>query len=339
MTSGISLIRLALLQLRPAPSGGNHFGAEVREVRVETMGSAQIDGGLELLLSAEIELAHKPKRTAAGHVVVPPRERAQLENALETVANMIAVFEEVERSISSPMPSVAFRPHSEDARAWLDQAGGIHNLGQLQDIPGLTASLSLEEADLQAALIDRYDGLALLAEVHAQGHALGRYRDLVRFFERAFALASARLDGPLCDFLDPRFGYTRNEIEQWLAVRDPASHADLRRNFALEPDARPFLRRMEQAARDVLFNKETWRSPSLERRDAWMPTSWTSSEHGDGKVLLGTPGRVHATILDEFGVYPTDLRNVRRVPDTFWCPIVTPRTVERSFEAIAPNGS
>ena len=334
MASDISLIRLALLQLRPAPKGGNHFAAEVLDVRVETMGSAEIEGGLEVLLSAERRLAHRPKRTASHHVVVPPRERGQLESVLETVANMIAVFEEVERSISSPVPSVAFRPHSADARAWLDEAIGIHELGALKDIPALSASLSLADPDLQLALIDRYDGLALLAEAHAQRHALGRYRDIVRFLERAFALPPPRLALPVSEFLDVRFGYTRSEIEQWLAVRDPASHADVRRTFALEPEARPFLGRMEQAARDVLFNKKSWRDSSIERRLAWTPTAWTSSEHGDGKVLVGTAGKIQATILDEFGVYPTDLRNVSSLPADFWCPSVTPRTVERAFEAI-----
>src|SRR5439155_3384237 len=138
---------------------------------------------------------------------------------------------------------------------------------------------------------------------HSQQHALGRYRDLIRFFERAFALPASRLEGPLTAFLDPRYAYSSGEIRSWIVVRDPASHADMRRHFALEPDAQPFLDRMQQAGRDVLMNKAVWRDASPTRRAAWEPQAWTISTDGDGEARKGTKMRTTGRMFDPFGAF------------------------------------
>ena len=49
----------------------------------------------------------------------------------------------------------------------------------------------------------------------------------------------------------------------------------MRSDFALESDVCEFLPRMQQAARDVLINKATWRDASVNRRTAWEPTTVT----------------------------------------------------------------
>ena len=234
---------------------------------VKPVGKAQID----VLLAASIPLRYRPKVAAGGLLVVPERERARLEKTIEYVANMVAVTEACSRSITSPYPCVALRAGDDATREWLNNLGGILGASRLREIPAFSSPISLSETGLQNILGARRDGVALLAEAYAQGHGLGRYRDLIRLFERAFALPASKVGPALTAFLDARYGYTEHEVAVWLTIRDPATHADMRDNFALEPDVFPILERMEQAARDVLLNKAEWRSPTLDRHYGWSP--------------------------------------------------------------------
>jgi hypothetical protein len=304
-------------------------------VTVWTLRAAKSEDGqnLELVLAAEIGLRYWPKVTAANEVVVPAVERGRLERALETTANLVAVFESAARTISSPFPCIAFRAETPDARDRLAQLEGVHGQGRLQVVQQVYVSIPLE---VGSSLSDRFDGVALLAEAYAQTHALGRYRDLVRLFERGFALPAARVWTPLLEFLDDRYGYTEPELSEWSRARDPATHADARAEFALEPDVWKLIPRLEQAARDVLANKEAWRDPSPARRDAWEPTAWTSSAAGAAKVRRSTAGTVGGKILDEFGVYPCDFKQVT-LPPELWSPMAPCLTPELPFEVFDPD--
>src|SRR6185503_17195257 len=124
-----------------------------------------------------------------------------------------------------------------------------------------------------AALQDRVDGVALLAEALSHGHAMGQFHELVRLFERAFARSSNTLLDPLANFLAKAGqGYTRDEVETWVVkMRHLATHADVQPDFALEADVRPVLSRMLMAAYEVLFNKNTWQTPASGRRKVWKP--------------------------------------------------------------------
>jgi hypothetical protein len=323
-----------MVTFTPPPLSGDHISATVDEVAVATLGSTKTPDMLELVMAAELELPHWPSVTSAGLVIVPDRERVRLERVLETIANTFAVFEEASRILSSSMPSVAFRPHNDQSRAWLESAKGIHGLGHVPHFGGIVAPISFGDASSHGALEDRHDGVALLAEAHSQQHALGRNRDLIRFFERAFALPPSKLEGPLTTFLDPRYGYSSGEIRSWIAVRDPATHADMRKDFALEPDAQPLLDRMQQAGRDVLMNKAAWHDPSPTRRAAWEPQAWTTSTDGDGEARKGARVRTTARMFDAFGAFRFDFRNLTTMPDEWWCPMVTPSTAKSHFRVL-----
>jgi hypothetical protein len=336
MVSDLSLVRLVIVSLHPAPRSGNDFSATFDQVTVQTLGRSSPDGGqsLEVVLAAEMKLRYWPKITAGNTVVVTTAERQRLERVLETTANLIAVFESTARTISSPHPCVAFRAETSEARSRLVRVAGIHEQGQLQAVQEVYSAIPIEVA---STLTDRFDGVALLAEAHAQSHALGRYRDLVRLFERAFALPAARSWQQLLTFLDTRYGYTEAELGEWSRARDPATHADARAEFALEPDVWKLLPRLEQAARDVLLNKADWRDPSPVRREAWEPKAWTTSAAGGAKVRIHTTGTVGARILDQFGVYPSDFKRIS-LPPEFWSPVTDEaKTPETSFEVFDPN--
>lgn len=328
----MSLVRIAVVGFKPAPRSANHFGGEFGDVSVTTLGAGTTELGLEVVLTASIQLEYWPKVTAEGLVVVPGRPREHLERCLEALANTIAASERLRRTITSALPCVGFQAHDDDAREWLSTRLGIHGQSTVVDLPSFWAPIPVNAAEL---LVDRFDGIALLAEVASQTHALGKFRDLIRLLERAFRLPSSRLSEPLSDFLDPRFGTTREETAEWFAVRDPAMHADMVNHFAMESDARPHLERMLQAATDVVFNKQVWRDPSVARSDRWRLEAWTASREGDGKTVIGTRGTTSATILDPFGVFLCDFKTLSALPSEIWSP-PTPvyGSPERSFEVL-----
>jgi hypothetical protein len=210
---------------------------------------------------------------------VPPDARRAAERAIEILVNTVAVAERCRRTIASPFPWVAFEATDDSAREWLEATNGIHDFGHIADIPSLGGRpVGLDDTAVMDELTDRWDGVALLAEAFAHEHPTGRLHELFRVFERAFALPATRVGPALVAFLHPRYGYTHHEVDGWIRLRDPATHADMRTDFVLEAEVRPSLRRMEQAALDVLLNKTAWRDPDPRRRDVWRPTAWTRTD-------------------------------------------------------------
>ncbi len=333
--SGLTLIRLVFVRLHPPPTQGNSFNGSVGRVGVQTLGSVEENEALLLLLAGEYGLVNRPKIDCEGTIAIPAAPRKRIERVLETVANLVSVFSGISRVISSPVPCVALRPETDDARDWLTGAKRIEHQDRIVDVPYGSSPIPFDGA-IMTALGDRLDGVALLAEAFAQDHAVGRFRELMRVFERAFALPPGALPEPLVAFLDKRFRYTLAELDRWFKLRGPVTHADRRPEFVLEPDVRPVLHRMEQAAIDILMNKKFWRSKSVERRFVWNHHGWTTSANGSVILRRGSTARIGAQFLDQFGTFPTDLRGIvaGRLPDAWWAPMPSPKTPTRSFKVI-----
>jgi hypothetical protein len=248
-----------------------------------------------------------------------PEDPLKLTEALiETSANLVAISERCKRSIQSPMPSVAFLPEDQEAREWLDSTNGV-----LRNRSGGVVSTGGPSIDIDTTLqlsSDRPDGVALLAEALAHEHPTGMFHEIMRLFERAFRLGPYKLVQPLAEFLAgaDNMNYTSSEVERWIIeLRHPATHADRRPNFVLESDVSPVIPRMIQAAYDVLFNKEVWRTPSTQRRDLWHPTSGTSGTSGESfnvYLIQGNPMRLELQRFDEVGSYPVNLEEGLRMP-------------------------
>jgi hypothetical protein len=303
-------------------------------VRVETLGSSGDDtGALTVLLAGTLSLRHQPKLTGGRLVVVPSAERQRCERMLESTANYISVSERSRRSIASPIPCVAFVPRNDEERQWLEATDGILEQNQLKAIPAAMSAVPLT-GEIATGLLDRLDGVALLAEALGHEHPTGQFHEHFRVLERAFSRPARLLAGPLLDFLHERFGYTAAELGAWVELRDSATHADAREIFALDADIRPVLWRVEQAAYDVLFNKAVWRNRSSMRRELWMPDGWTSSSEGDVKARVRSTGSLVSQLLDQFGVYPTDLETVRVLPAGWWSPPVDARSRDIPLEAV-----
>lgn len=166
------------------------------------------------------------------------------------------------------------------------------------------------------------DGVELLAEALGNSNEVGKFRELARFFELAFAESSTKLDQDLATFLShfDKLHYTQAETSRWRGLRDRASHAD-RQPPALVRDVQPPLARIEFAAYDVLFNKTNWHVSDTNRRDVWSPPGGVLE---DGKSMVAVAGgslSLQPIPLDGFGSYLHDLKcrlDLSQFPSTWW---------------------
>ncbi|HBA87489.1 MAG TPA: hypothetical protein DCZ75_05725 [Geobacter sp.] len=316
----MKLLRLALLSFPKLPQEWEQWGLSSGAVRVETIHAWKLENCVKLLVVAGAGLKHKPKVTAKGLVVVPPGQRKELEAAIEHSANLVSISANEKRSISSPSPCIAFLPETEDEKEWLARCAGIMFPVVSRFLPSSRYTFP-DIADYVNSLSDRRDGIALMAEALAHGHTTGKFHEYIRLFERAFRLSSKKLIHPLSEFLShSNFGFSNEEVQHWvLNVRHPATHADERDDFILERDVFSVIGRVEQAAYDVLFNKESWRNQSSARRALWAPPFGTTSVNGDMFLTKGQAVEMVDRVLDEFAAYPMDLGGVlKEVPAGWW---------------------
>lgn len=314
----MKLVRTAVLTFKTGSDEWRQLMLfKMRGIEVRAMPYADQAGTLTLAVAAEVPLSSLPNVTADNRVEIPADARRKCERAIEAVANLIAVSENSRRTISAPYLCVALLPTSKRDRRWLSKRAGMAIPPTAKSIPRIPPRVA---RPLLRRLDDRSRGVALLAEALAHGHATGKFNELVRFFEHAFARPYNKLEKKLCQFLaGGGFGYTRTEIRGWLhEIRDLATHADERLDFALEATTRPVVSRMEQAAYDVLFNKKRWHDPSSERRRVWRPDGATTDDKGATTVRQRSTLTIEAQLFDIFGSYPIHM-NVRPVfPEEAW---------------------
>jgi hypothetical protein len=319
--SDLVLIRLATIYFDRLDESWNTWSLTNDDVEVRALDTASVEDGTRQLVAALRRLEYRPKLTSEGGVVVPAKARREAEAGIDHAADLIAVTQVTRRSVSSAWPPVALFADGDEGREWLQRARFFDFSGEGQEgNSSMTWSVELTD-EVQQGLQDRLDGVALLAEALAHRHATGRFHEFMRLFERGFATPSSRLAGPLTALLDPKFGYTEDEVQYWTeTLRDPATHADVRPSFVVESETRPVIGRMRQAAYDVLFNKQSWRSPDTERRALWSPPAGTTSGSGNMFVVQGSTGiAMQHQLTDPFGEYPLDLSaGLSSLPDGWW---------------------
>jgi hypothetical protein len=268
---------------------------------------------------AEMELTGGVLIDADGYILVPEEPRRACEDAIESLANMIAVFNRCARQISSATPWVALCDLQDTERSTPDASKGFRGP---QGTVAAHSSLDLTDPNLVGALADRISGVALLAEASSTKHSVARYREFIRFLEHAFARSLNQLEKKLSQFLiSGDLGYTRAEVQDWVVPRHGAIHGDQQQpeDLVMERDVRRFLPRMEQAAYDVLFNKAVWHDASQTRRKTLRHHAATTST--DTTAIRLTRGRdfsMHAQVLDPFDAYPFDLGGILNPPPRDW---------------------
>jgi hypothetical protein len=299
------LLRLAVLELSEDLPEFRKWTFSVDGVEVGTLLSWEREGRVNLLIAAQADLEELPEINVDGYLVAPDDLREKVEESIEVASNFVGVAARCLRRISSPVPYLAFVASDDSERAYLDTARGLLLPDQLISMPSYRVPIE----DALKYLSNRPDGAALLAEALAQDHAVGRFREFQRFFERAFACDAKKLAKQLASFLaGSSGGFTDSEIKGWIVtMRGRTIHADKGEEFFLERDVRAVVHRMEEAAYDVLFNKAKWRCDSAERRKALQPPTGTTSAAGGIFIVKGTKPALGAQFLDAFGSYPLNL--------------------------------
>jgi hypothetical protein len=295
------LVRVVVVRLSRNPEAGPwSWAGQDGEVRVQ---AHPLPDPNSIAVAADIDLSQRPEINGDGLILVPDIKRRQLERSIERFADLLAVARRAKRQIFSAVPEAALRDLSEQDREWLEAVSGFAIVGNGR----INVDSSISLADLPvAALTDRYDGVTLLAEALSSDHETGRFRELCRVLERAFACGPFELIDPLALFLQhfAEFDYQRDEIDYWLRVlRHLATHADRREQFAIAADVLPVLGRLQQAAYDVLLNKANWRSRDTDRRAIWTPFNGVLRDNGAIQLVSHT-GYVYSEVLDAFGIYP-----------------------------------
>lgn len=225
----------------------------------------------------------------------------------------------VETVYSSAWPSVALVPENEQEQNFLAESTRIH--AEPHGIGGVQYDVE-PSRELFIGLSDRVEGLELLAEALAQGAAVGTYRDFIRLFENAFGFgSSAQLEKKLTQFLESgQCDYTRDEVREWFAARDGASHADKSKatDVVLSSDVSRFIPRMEHAALDVLYNKAEWGTRSKERRKLVAGLGGTEKDGTTLRMVAGREANLTFRVLDPFQAYPLDFQATLKSPPAEW---------------------
>lgn len=287
------------------------------------------------VVTARTNLRRLPEINKSGAIIAPSVERESCEFLAEHAINIMSVLESSSRSIASPVNCIAFSPSNKEEREFLFSSSGI----QMDSREGeSTASLTIEwTSEMGVALQDRLDGVAILAEALSSGGEAGKYRELIRFLELAFALPfyDQRMRSNLTKFLQMMpMGYTQEEIDEWRKLRHPSTHADLLKSkwIALTRDVRHAVMRMQQACFDVLFNKTNWKNNSTDRRSIWHPNAFTSSRSGHLVVRKGSNLNFVFRVLDSFGVHPMLLHQTVMSSDENLYNVIYQDPVHRSPE-------
>ncbi len=302
----MKFLRFAMLQLRTSQAiddlAGEVDGVQVKLRSVES----EDEKSKAFLATAIFPLSEFPEKDVDNKLLIDDKIRQKCEYAISMTANLLSVFNACSKSIYSPYPCVAIEYEGQNEMAYLQSSSGFFVTERRDN----GAYMPIEfKPEYVSQLTDRLDGVTLLSE-HYSSSESGKYRELVRYFELAFKMPFVQIEKKLFQFLrDAPYGYTRQEIKEWISLRHSSFHADQKKSLeiSITSDVQSYLMRMEQAAIDVLFNKTYWRSNSTLRRDIWRPTAWSTSKHGELVVLKDSKLSMLFRVYDEFGVYPKKL--------------------------------
>lgn len=328
------LFRFAIISILGEANAWRQFSVRRAGAVVRVMEAVADDNGLALFVCADVPLKDLPRADQDGLVEVPDRPRRLAEKAIDAAANLISVGTGHPRLITSRNLPVAFYPESDGDRDFLHAKAGVKGIDRGVSFGRMSVAITHDELK---ALRDRDGGITLLAEALSQDHMAGRYRELLRVFETAFAESENKLTFMLAEFLAkrPRLGYTKTEIKQWIrSRRGRAIHAD-RSAPLVGADLGDVVDRMLLAAYEVLFNKKHWHSYDSARRDAWTPSIGPIDAQGNWFVRqFHTGAPLKAQLCDPFGVYPLNLAasGLQLADQEFWPSCGPKRTTAGGYQ-------
>jgi hypothetical protein len=320
----MKLVRLTWLELKPETKRWSTTGFTIGDVSVrfgpvlENNGKPWTEGLTQRQFVAEVPLSNFPLSEERA-VKIPDEERLKAEATLEDVADALSVASGSRRSLLSPAGfSISFLSENHEELQWLESHSELSDSGL-----GVSRVRWSPEFDSDnfGAFDGREDGVTLLSEAVGLDHDPSRFRELIRFFERAFAASSDRLVPPLAAFLGsrPAFAYSKSEVKRWIVrLRGPIAHADRKKALLREREIEWVTDRMLFAAYDVLLNKASWNASDTERRDVWQPLygplDATTVVAGGGVKWTAT-----SEFRDQFGSYRVSMSLPSfTLPAPFW---------------------
>lgn len=234
--------------------------------------------------------------------VVLSRERAEL--AISEAVSILCAIAGAGFRLESCHPFFAVDwPSGSDGNS---RVAGDWVIKKLSVDPEINIS-QISTKDAITLLSDRSTGAKLLAQGLSTSHSIGRFLSFCQLFENGFAAQLEQLGSKLALFLEgANLGYSPDEVMAWLKIRGSAAHGDLKRAkmIANEDQVSQLIRRMQQAAYDVLMNKRAWHTADVSRRDAWFPNTAVGSEPNKLVLVAGVPTNVSLQLLDPFTKWP-----------------------------------
>lgn len=321
MSSGIHLSRFVLVKFSPDRKA--NFAIDLDKVEVAELARVEDSKlGLFSIVEAKVELEKPPIVTCSKELIIPKKILNELEECIEIAINLVSVADGSSKTITSANPTIGLS-------AELDKEDVLAVLKQIKKVKSSPMTVSIDLADriseeVMGMLMDREEGVQILAEAISQTNTTGKFREYTRVFERAFRLSGKQLAEPLEKFLNKRFNYSRQEIDSWIKVRDNLTHADERssKKLAFEKDTLIIEGRVKQAAYDVLLNKKNWRKKDTIRSENYLPYAGTTSNSGDMYIVRGTGLQMKVQMFDNFGSYPMNIINIstilRRMKTRYW---------------------
>ncbi|SHO44260.1 Putative transposase [Nitrosotalea sinensis] len=237
------------------------------------------ESGVTVLMHAIIKLTSLPTLLEDKSIEIPQNELSELGKTLRYFSQLISISDMSKVSISSPHPSQGFIPENESESRYLTQSKGF----ELKLISRMVFHNNFFREIYENQLLDRTEGVKIMANANGQTDNLSKFKELVRLFENAFGNDGSRLAESLYAFLkSSEFDYSKDEIADWMVTkRDGATHADRRITQTLvhSEDMNQHIDRIHQAAYDVLFNKKSWGNQTINRQTTFEPAQKLEKNH------------------------------------------------------------
>lgn len=290
--------------------------------------SEEMAGGEIYLASASIKYPESPTDDS-GCLIVSDGYRKKCEHAFEKLISSKSLSHGTSSKIYTPSNiCVAYYAENDYEKEILQKSPGFQ--AEVDGFVEYSLYPATEIENIVDYMEDRIEGVFLWRNAQNQDSESGKYRDYIRIFENAFELSSKQLSARLVKFIDARMNYTRREVDDWISYRDPISHADKKKSdsIAFDSDVGPFVNRMEQAAYDVIMNKNEWGSKCIARRSLWSPSMYST---GNGKTILDRSHegkKVTSRQKDRFNAYYISvIGRVREIDENLYPKIVNKKSV------------
>lgn len=311
------LLRATLIKFTEIPDDLSILNRTYGDVTLEVGPITEFNREQKMIfLNATIKLPSYPI-TEDGFLDVPNELRKKCEEVIEKVTRIISLCYGIRREIFSPSPLTVgyFSENSEEFEILKSAKEGLFSHAKiiLKGAPPLT------EFDWEASFSDREEGVLLMSEALNQSSYSGQFRDFIRLFENALARSTKQMSKKLSQCLNPEMGYTKNEIDRWVNLRDPLSHADQKESSVIlyEADVAPVIWRVRQAAYDILLNKKIWNDQSSERRNIWSAGCYSTNDLDEFTIRVGAKN-IGFFMTDPYNVYTSMPINIENFPANFF---------------------